>query len=101
MGRSLRRLIARQHRPHRGKVRTRMRSLLTSVALTAALVVAIPATSRAQDAEDAEITKMAKEHYRLGVEAYKAGKYAEAVKELKKAYLLKRLPPILSQIAKT
>ena len=78
-----------------------MRSLLTSVALTAALVVAIPATSRAQDAEDAEITKMAKEHYRLGVEAFKAGKYADAVKELKKAYLLKRLPPILSQIAKT
>ena len=44
---------------------------------------------------------MAKEHYKLGLDAYKAGKYDVAIKELKKAYLLKRLPAILINIALT
>src|SRR6185369_2656070 len=38
---------------------------------------------------------------KLGLDAFKAGKYTDAIKELKKAYLLKRLPPLLINIAKT
>src|SRR6185369_9790016 len=38
---------------------------------------------------------------KLGLDAFKAAKYPEAIKELKKAYLLKRLPPLLVNIAKT
>ena len=71
-----------------------MRSFI-STASVAVLVLAVAPAARADDAEDAEILKMAKEHYRLGVEAFKAGRYPEAIKELKKAYLLKRLPPML------
>ena len=36
-----------------------------------------------------------------GLDAYKAGKYPEAIKELKKAYLLKRLPALLLNIGAT
>ena len=44
---------------------------------------------------------MAKEHYKQGLDAYKNGKYPEAIKELKKAYLLKRLPALLLNIGAT
>ena len=44
---------------------------------------------------------MAKEHYKAGLEAYKAGQYDVAIKELKRAYLLKRLPPLLLNIGAT
>ena len=44
---------------------------------------------------------MAKEHYKLGLDAYKNGRYPEAIKELKKAYLLKRLPALLLNIGAT
>ena len=44
---------------------------------------------------------MAKEHYKLGLDAYQAGNYPSAIKELKKAYLLKRLPPLLLNIGAT
>jgi len=77
-----------------------MKSLLPLVAL-AALTFAAPAVSRAQDSDDAEVTKMAKEHYKLGLDAYKNGKYDVAIKELKKAYLLKRLPALLLNIGAT
>src|SRR5947208_4165716 len=77
-----------------------MRILFTTAALTALLSVA-PAARAQENAEDAEVTKMAKEHYRLGLDAFKAGKYAEAVKELKKAHLLKKIPALNINIAKT
>lgn len=69
------------------------------MALVAALVLAMPSLGRADD--DAEITQMAKEHYKLGLDAYNAGNYTEAIKELKKAYLLKRLPALLLNIGAT
>ncbi|MCU1277165.1 MAG: hypothetical protein JWM53_711, partial [bacterium] len=50
---------------------------------------------------EAEITAMAKEHYKLGLDAYKNAKYPEAIKELKQAYLLKRLPALLLNIGAT
>lgn len=51
--------------------------------------------------EDPEVTNMAKLHYKLGQDAYNAGKYDVAIKELKKAYLLKRIPAILVNIGMT
>lgn len=81
-----------------------------SFALALALSVALPATllrsapAHAQEAsgeDDPEVLKMAKEHYKLGLEAYKNGKYDVAIKALKRAYLLKRLPPLLLNIAAT
>ncbi len=59
-----------------------------------------PGVAYGQD-DDPEVTRMAKEHYKIGLDAYKAGKYDVAIKELKKAYLLKRLPAILINIALT
>lgn len=67
-------------------------------ALIALLLVAVAGVARAQDGDD---TAMAKQHYKLGLDAYKAGKYPEAIKELKKAYLLKRLPALLLNIGAT
>jgi hypothetical protein len=71
--------------------------------LLAALAVALGASpSWAQEGgDDAEVTKMAKEHYKAGLDAYKAGQYDVAIKELKRAYLLKRLPPLLLNIGAT
>jgi len=77
-----------------------MKTLLSTMAL-ATLLCASAATVRAQDADDAEVTRMAKEHYKAGLEAYKAGHYDVAIKELKKAYLLKRLPALLLNIGAT
>jgi tetratricopeptide (TPR) repeat protein len=51
--------------------------------------------------EDPEITAEAKKHYKMGQDAYAEGKYEVAIKELKKAYLLKRIPAILVNIAMT
>ncbi len=59
-----------------------------------------PRAASAQE-EDPEITNMAKQHYKLGQDAYAAGKYDVAIKELKKAYVLKRIPAILVNIAMT
>src|SRR6516164_8453745 len=75
-----------------------MRSFPT-VALIA-LLCGAPAPAHAQD-DDAEVTRMAKEHYKAGLDAYKTGKYDVAIKELKKAYLLKRLPALLLNIGAT
>src|SRR5256885_13207036 len=69
--------------------------------LLIALVCAMPVVAHSQESDDAEVTKMAKEHYRLGLDAYKTGKYDVAIKELKKAYLLKRLPALLLNIGAT
>src|SRR3954454_1157559 len=77
-----------------------MKTVLSTVALTA-LLCGIPAFANAQDSDDAEVTRMAKEHYKAGLDAYKAGKYDVAIKELKKAYLLKRLPALLLNIGAT
>jgi hypothetical protein len=73
---------------------------LFSTALAAVLLCALPQGARAEE-EDAEVTRMAKEHYKLGLEAYKSGKFDVAIKELKKAYLLKRLPALLLNIGAT
>ena len=51
--------------------------------------------------EDPEITAEAKKHYKLGQDAYTEGKYDLAIKELKRAYVLKRIPAILVNIAMT
>lgn len=70
--------------------------------LIAATVLALlaPASAFAEE-EDPEITNQAKQHFKLGQEAYAAGKYELAIKELKRAYVLKRLPAILVNIAMT
>jgi hypothetical protein len=73
--------------------------LLTMICFLLAMIV--PAARAQEGGEDAEVTKMAKEHYRAGLEAYKAGQYDVAIKELKRAYLLKRLPPLLLNIGAT
>lgn len=82
-----------------------MRSILSTSLLVGVLAATMPcmapSVARAEDADDAEVTRMAKEHYRLGLDAYKAGKYDVAIKELKKAYLLKRLPALLLNIGAT
>jgi hypothetical protein len=78
-----------------------MRNRFVLAALAIALL-ATPAISSAQEGgDDAEVTKMAKEHYKAGLEAYKNGQYDVAIKELKRAYLLKRLPPLLLNIGAT
>lgn len=51
--------------------------------------------------EDPEITAEAKKHYKLGQDAFAEGKYDLAIKELKRAYVLKRIPAILVNIAMT
>src|SRR5258706_1603799 len=65
------------------------------------LSLMVPAARAQEGGDDAEVTKMAKEHYRAGLEAYKTGQYDVAIKELKRAYLLKRLPPLLLNIGAT
>ena len=70
-------------------------------ALVATFLCVTPAAARAESSDEAEITAMAKEHYKLGLDAYKQGRYPEAIKELKKAYLLKRLPALLLNIGAT
>ena len=59
-----------------------------------------PSLAYGQD-EDPEVVAEAKKHYKLGQDAYTDGKYDVAIKELKKAYLLKRIPAILVNIAMT
>lgn len=76
-----------------------MRTMFSTAALVA-LLCASP-VAHAEDADDAEVTRMAKEHYKAGLDAYKAGQYETAIKELKRAYLLKRLPPLLLNIGAT
>jgi tetratricopeptide (TPR) repeat protein len=66
--------------------------------LIAALLLCAASVALAENGDD---TAMAKEHYSLGLQAYKAGKYAEAIKELKKAYLLKRIPALLINLGAT
>ncbi len=78
-----------------------MKGLLASALAAAFLVSVVPSIARAESSDEAEITAMAKEHYKLGLDAYKNGKYPEAIKELKKAYLLKRLPALLLNIGAT
>jgi tetratricopeptide (TPR) repeat protein len=70
-------------------------------AFVAALLCIAPVVAHAESSDEAEITAMAKEHYKLGLDAYKNAKYPEAIKELKKAYLLKRLPALLLNIGAT
>lgn len=55
----------------------------------------------AAEEEDPEITAEAKKHYKLGQDAFAAGQYDLAIKELKRAYVLKRIPAILVNIAMT
>lgn len=46
-------------------------------------------------------TRLAREQYRLGVEAYESGRYAQAIAALKRAYLLKPVPGLLYNIGRT
>ena len=68
-------------------VRFRPIALLCFLSLS---TLALGSSAYAQ-AEDPEVVAQAKVHYKAGLEAYKAGKYDVAIRELKKAYLLKRL----------
>ena len=45
--------------------------------------------------------EQAKKHYQKGLKAYQAGRYQDAILELKKAYLLVRKPALLLNIART
>ncbi|HXU70097.1 MAG TPA: tetratricopeptide repeat protein [Polyangia bacterium] len=78
-----------------------MKGCVASALVAAILIALAPNLARAESSDEAEITAMAKEHYKLGLDAYKTGKYPEAIKELKKAYLLKRLPALLLNIGAT
>ncbi len=84
------------------KLRARI-ALSLGVALFASLLVGAAGTrAYAADSEDdPEVVAQAKVHYKAGLDAYKAGKYDVAIRELKKAYLLKRLPPLLLNIGAT
>lgn len=73
--------------------------ILTLLAVIALWLV--PAPAFAQETEDPEITNQAKLHFKAGQEAYATGKYDLAIKELKRAYVLKRIPAILMNIAMT
>jgi hypothetical protein len=77
-----------------------MRKLVLSVLVVVLGFVSTPLLARAGN-DDAEVTRMAKEHYKQGLEAYQSGNYPTAIKELKKAYLLKRLPALLLNIGAT
>ena len=57
--------------------------------------------AHAADDDDPEVVAQAKEHYKAGLEAYKAAKYDVAIRELKKAYLLKRIPVLNLNIGAT
>jgi hypothetical protein len=76
-----------------------MRTLTLIIAVIALWLV--PAPAFAQEVEDPEITNQAKLHFKAGQDAYAAGKYDLAIKELKRAYVLKRIPAILMNIAMT
>lgn len=82
---------------------TKLTSLLLPLSLIVVTVSTMPAFAQTAPVseEEEEATRIAKEHYKAGLEAYKAGKYDAAIKELKTAYLLKRLPPLLLNIAAT
>ena len=67
----------------------------------AALLGRAAQSAHAQDDDDPDAVAQAKEHYRAGLDAYKAGHYDVAIRELKKAYLLKKLPPLLLNIGAT
>ena len=77
-----------------------MRKIVLSALVVLMSVASAPAFARA-GGDDAEVTRMAKEHYKAGLEAYQSGNYGSAIKELKKAYLLKRLPAFLLNIGAT
>ena len=68
------------------------RTLLFSVAMAVALTPTLALADK---------TAQARESYRLGREAYKAGNYREALVHLKKAYKLKPLPALLRYTGET
>src|SRR5262245_58623702 len=78
-----------------------MKTILSTVAIAVLLCSVAQAACGADADEGAEVTQMAKEHYKQGLDAYKAGKYDLAIKHLKQAYLLKRLPALLLNIGAT
>lgn len=51
------------------------------------------------EATEAALTGMAKEHYQRALTLYQERKYTEVIKELKKAHLIKRLPTLLISVA--
>ncbi len=52
-------------------------------------------------ADEDKATSLAKQHYQAGLDAYAAKDYELAVRELKAAYLIKRMPMLLRNIAAT
>src|SRR5450755_4117194 len=74
---------------------------LASFLFVLSSMVAVSHVARAADDDDPEVIAQAKEHYKAGLAAYQAGKYDVAIRELKKAYSAKRLPPLLLNIGAT
>jgi tetratricopeptide (TPR) repeat protein len=70
-------------------------------ALALALACAFPALGHGAGTEDAQVTQLAKQHYKAGLEAYKTGNYTIAIKELKRAHQLKPLAALLLNIGAT
>jgi hypothetical protein len=66
-----------------------------------ALLAGVAPTLQAKEHDEAELTRLARKHYQLGVEAYRAGQFEAAIGELKQAYLLKRLPALLLNLGQT
>jgi tetratricopeptide (TPR) repeat protein len=80
--------------------RSPLATLLGLLVLMLSMAMAGSAHAQAGD-DDPEVMVQAKEHYKAGLAAYNDGKYDVAIRELKKAYLLKRLPPLLLNIGAT
>jgi hypothetical protein len=51
-----------------------MKGFVVSALVAAIFISVAPSVARAESSDEAEITAMAKEHYKLGLDAYKAGK---------------------------
>jgi hypothetical protein len=60
-----------------------------------------PQPALAQDSDEPDQDAAAQQHFNKGRELYGAGKYKEAIVELKKAFTLRPAPPILLNIGRT
>jgi hypothetical protein len=78
-----------------------LRSLFAPLLAFSLLCSVAAQSAYAQDDDEPDAVAQAKEHYKAGLDAYKAGHYDVAIRELKKAYLLKKLPPLLLNIGAT
>ena len=72
-----------------------------AAALFALTLLVAPAARADGDGDGEVILGAAKEHFRAGQQAFAAGRYDEAIKELRRAYALEHRPPLLVNIART